>query len=246
MTPGGPGFSDYPIKVKINISHSHFYMVSMEEEYSEFLDIYDETLTKIGVKLRREVHKEGSWHKSFHCWIVRRDEKGDYLLFQKRGNDKLFLPNLYDITSAGHYSAGETMEDGVRELQEELGIEVNYSELKYLGFRIEIYKGEKIFNREFCDVHILRKDLEIKDYHVDETEVEGLIQIKIKDVMDLFTGRVDSVLAEGIEWDWGSMRWVDIRKKVTKDVFIPRIDQYYQKMCMIAKLFLNGDEDVFI
>ena len=52
----------------------------------EMLDIYDEEGRHIGVKERGSVHRDGDWHRVFHCWVVQRDACGrDLVLFQRRG-----------------------------------------------------------------------------------------------------------------------------------------------------------------
>ncbi|MBZ0275880.1 MAG: NUDIX domain-containing protein, partial [Anaerolineae bacterium] len=94
---------------------------------TEILDIYDEQLNKIGTKERGAIHRDGDWHKVFHCWVAYRDESGrDFVVLQRRGPDTEVFPNLLDISAAGHYQAGETVRDGVREVREELGITVQF------------------------------------------------------------------------------------------------------------------------
>ena len=58
-------------------------------------------------------------------------EKGYDLLLQKRSKEKDSFPGCYDISSAGHISAGdEPLETALRELEEELGIKAEPEQLK--------------------------------------------------------------------------------------------------------------------
>ena len=94
---------------------------------AELLDIFDENLRHLGVKERTAVHRDGDWHRVFHCWVIYRDAAGcDFMVLQKRGPDKDIFPNALDVSVGGHYEAGESMAEGVREVREELGIEVAF------------------------------------------------------------------------------------------------------------------------
>jgi hypothetical protein len=39
-------------------------------EVPEVVDIYDDLGKPIGVKPRRQVHRDGDWHFTFHCLVV--------------------------------------------------------------------------------------------------------------------------------------------------------------------------------
>ena len=166
----------------------------------EYIDIYDESMKFMGKMLKNEAHSIGAWHKSIHCWILRKDETGEYIVFQKRSATKKAFPNFLDISAAGHYQAGENIEDGVREIIEELGIEVSYNDLEYLGIKFDVYKDEKLFNREFCETFLYHDDRPLIKYPIDCDEVTGLVQIKIEDGLDLFSNKVDNISAKGIEY----------------------------------------------
>lgn len=91
----------------------------------ELFDILNEDGSKTGVVKERGVaHREGALHGTVHIWIVRENDKSGYdVLLQKRSDNKDSYPGCYDISSAGHISAGDgVMESALREFEEELGL----------------------------------------------------------------------------------------------------------------------------
>ncbi|MFA4910674.1 MAG: NUDIX domain-containing protein [Desulfobacteria bacterium] len=207
----------------------------------EIIEVYDENMNKIGKMRRDEAHESGAWHRTFHCWIVSGIEEGK-VLFQKRGQHKKMFPNYLDITAAGHYVAGEGPQEGIREIFEELGIEVQFSELVPLGIKFDIAKVGKIINREFCDVFLLRKDLRPKEFLLNPDEVEGLVEMNLMNGLALFNDEVKDVSVKGIEWDAEMKRWNDISMTVGVTNIIPRIDPYYFKVFIMAGRLLRREK----
>jgi isopentenyldiphosphate isomerase len=91
----------------------------------------------VGTAGRLQVHADGWWHQTFHCLIISQRNDQPSLLLQLRHPDKDTFPNLLDISCAGHLLAGESAEDGVRELEEELGVQVAFSSLIPCGIYAE-------------------------------------------------------------------------------------------------------------
>lgn len=209
------------------------------------IEIFDENMKPLGVMSRTEAHKSGQWHRTFHCWIVSSLD-GRKILFQKRGKDKKLFPNYLDITAAGHYVAGETAQDGIREILEELGIKVTFKELVPLGIKFDIAKVGEIINREFCDVFLLRRDANPREYKPKAPEVQGLVEIAIQDGLALFSRRKDKVRASGIELGPDTEEWKEIEIEVGIGDIIPRIDPYYYKVFIMAERFLDGEEHLSI
>ena len=208
---------------------------------AERIDVYDENMKLKGQMTRDEAHASGAWHRSIHCWIVRPADPG-YVLFQKRGRDKKLFPNALDITAAGHYSAGEKPEDGVREILEELGLTVDFKDLIPLGIKFDMARIGKILNREFCDVYLLSRPEAPAEYQMDSDEVEGLVEIPIDDGLKLFSGKETSVRASGVEWNAKTRTWHDIQLNVQVKDVIPRIDPYYLKVFIMAQRLLSGQK----
>jgi isopentenyldiphosphate isomerase len=210
----------------------------------EIIDIYDDNMIKIGTKERKKVHFDGDWHKAFHCWIVYRDRnQKDYMVVQRRGPDKALFPNMLDISAAGHYESGETIEDGIREVKEELGIDVSYYDLIPMGIKFDIAKGENLVNREFDDVFLLVYDKDIKDYNFQVEEVSGLAVFSVDDALEMYAGKCRSIKARTV-MRYKTPQGYEKREEeieITPNDFIPRIDPYVYKMLILAKRYLNGE-----
>ncbi len=149
----------------------------------EFFDILDEKGNPTGeVKLREEVHRTGLLHGTVHTWIVRRnlqDETGLDVLLQKRSQNKDSYPGCYDISSAGHISAGQTPQEAVvRELYEELGLQVPISALTYLfqheAYHRDVFYGELFLNHELSWVYLYEQDISPSDCTPQPEEVEAV------------------------------------------------------------------------
>lgn len=164
----------------------------------EVFDIFDPEMIRIGTAPRSEVHAKGLWHQTFHCWIWSRGADGKYLLFQLRHRDKDTFPGLLDISCAGHLQTGETPEDGIRELEEELGVMAAFSELTPCGiYREEDVISERLIDREFCHVYVLEKDVPLTAYRMQPEEVVGLFQVRLDDLKRLLA-EGGTLTAEGV------------------------------------------------
>ena len=107
----------------------------------ELIDIFDENMNFLGTVMKSQAHREGLWHKTFHCWLAQKTEEGKTMLWlQLRKHNKDIFPNKLDITAAGHIKAGEEVKDGYREIEEELGIKLNKDEIIKLFTSKEIYE----------------------------------------------------------------------------------------------------------
>lgn len=126
----------------------------MERFMEEQIDILNELGQKTGEsRTRNEVHRLGLWHRTVHIWLF--DANGK-ILFQLRAHDKENNPNLYDTSCAGHISAGDSsLESAVREIHEELGLEKNPEDLKYLfeARHSSVLNAGTYLDNEFYDVY---------------------------------------------------------------------------------------------
>jgi isopentenyl-diphosphate delta-isomerase type 1 len=95
----------------------------------ELLDVVDDKDQVIAIKTRGEIHAKGLMHRAVHILVFNDEQQ---LFIQKRSMTKDECPGLWDTSAAGHVDSGEDyVSCAIRELAEELGIQVN-APLQYL------------------------------------------------------------------------------------------------------------------
>ena len=200
----------------------------------EKIDILDSSGKPTGrVAWKSEAHRQGLWHRCFHCWISGSDADGPYLLVQRRAATKDIWPGRLDVTAAGHLAAGETTLDGLRELDEELGLTPDPKRLIPLGTRRieqEIPGGR---DREFHEVFLLLDKTSPEDLHLQEEEVESLVRISLEDAENLGAG--ETVPAR--EWKDGEP--LEIQASLAD--FVPNDDGYLRRVVGAARKALAGE-----
>jgi len=147
----------------------------------ELVDIVDEHDKPTGEKVTKtKAHKEGLLHRSAHIWIY--NSKGE-ILIQLRAKNKLLFPNRWDISAAGHVSAGEDpITSGLRELEEELGLKATEGDLEFLETHREEIKYEDIINNEYYYIYITKKDIDPKTLKLQTEEVAEIKFISIEEL----------------------------------------------------------------
>ncbi|WP_214847877.1 NUDIX domain-containing protein [Exiguobacterium sp. s193] len=134
---------------------------------------------------RAQVHRDGLWHETFHCFVIDRAKR--IILLQERATGKKDFPDCLDITAAGHLLAGETVADGVRELEEELGLIRTFDQLEPVGVFLEELTLPGFIDRERTHVFLTESNQIITDYRLQTTEVKRLVAFSF----DMFSELID-------------------------------------------------------
>ncbi|GKU77955.1 NUDIX domain-containing protein [Paenibacillus sp. L3-i20] len=201
----------------------------------ELFDIYDELLNPIGTATRSETHRNGYWHRSFHCWLTHREGERQYVWFQLRQHCKDTNPDRFDITAAGHFVSGETIYDAVREVEEELGVITTFEDLIPLGqIREElsgIVNGSPFIDREVSDVFALVCNLPMTELKLQPEEVAGVYEAEIHELIALFQGEIEELVVNGVllsdNDSSSSHSLLPSKRNICADQFIPRESSFY-------------------
>jgi len=149
---------------------------------------------------RALVHRDGDWHRSFHCWVVHGGSPSNPLvLLQRRSPTKDTWAGLWDVSVAGHYSAGEGIEGGLREIREELGLDVPAADLVHVGWRREqVYHENGVIEREVQDIVFLHREVDLLALRPEPQEVTGVASIPFRQLLRLTDGQLGSFTAPGV------------------------------------------------
>ena len=138
----------------------------------ELIDVLTAEGVATGVaKPKAEVHRDGDWHRSVHVWILTPDDR---ILVQRRALTKENNPGLWDVSCAGHISAGETaIESAIRETREELGLDIDRGEL----YRIASLREPCVLNHgtyidnEIHEIFVVRRPVDVSALRLQVEEV---------------------------------------------------------------------------
>ncbi len=199
--------------------------------HDELLDVFDDAGRPAGSLPRSVVHRDGHWHRVFHCLVVARRPSGPVVLLQHRSPRVSAFPGLLDLTVAGHLLSGERPLDGVREAQEEMGLELDAARLVPLGVRMTVFRsGEGRLDRELTHVFLAPNDTPLGQYRPDPADVDDVVEVSPTDLLGVFgTGR--RVL--GRSWRSGPACTVG------EDDLVPNRD-YWVTLLVMAERFADG------
>jgi isopentenyldiphosphate isomerase len=201
---------------------------------TELLNVFDEEGNHKGTAARQDVHKNGLWHETFHCWFIKKEAETWYLYFQLRSLDKKDYPNLLDITAAGHLLSHETCKDGVREVREETGIEVNFEDLVPLGIVPYEVIMENFKDRERAHLFLYEYSQTMDDFTLQHEEVSGIFRADMEGIAGLIDGNVSCITIEGFTLSETGRKVFKSRNAELAD-FVPHEKSYYVQVLQSIK-----------
>ncbi len=198
--------------IAFNISRR--YNLDMNEEFSkmlndankflknfknnnEYIDIYDENEHLLGYSEKIIAHKKGYWHKTIGCLIFDKSRKSVFFQYKNPKHNRINNKPLYEITVGGHLVSGETLENSVREIKEETGLNIKYDDLNFILKRKCNKKIKKNYIiKEFQYYYSFCTKMSINDFkNYDKSEVLGFIEVNIGEVIKLFQRKISSINA---------------------------------------------------
>ena len=179
----------------------------------EYFDVLNEQGEFTGEIESRDVcHEKGLWHRAIGAFIF--NEKGEVLL-QKRSQSKKLWPGLWDMTIGGHVLAGEFGEQAlIREVKEELGIEVKENEVRFLACSTSTNLKGNIINNHYGECFIITKQIDIEQVKLQKDEVEEVKWFTKQEIIERINNNYDGITDKvGI---WGFLKKY-YENKVFKD-----------------------------
>lgn len=169
----------------------------MEEKF----DVLNEKGEYTGRVESREIcHKDGLWHKAVAVFAINSKEQ---VLLQKRSSNKKLWPNTWDITAGGHVLTGEFgFEAIIREIKEELGIDIDKENITFIGSSISSNVKGDIVNNHFNEFYIINKDIDETELELQEEEVSEVKWMDKDEIIERVKNNYDGITNKEGCWEY--------------------------------------------
>ena len=215
-------------------------MSDLYTDPNELFDVCDSLGRPLGMRKRRaDVHRDGDWHRSLHCWVVGQQTDGTpYVVFQRRSEAKDTSPGKLDATVGGHLAAGESVEEALREAQEEIGHSLSMDELLPLGVRqaaLDVEPGVRDYEVQYVFLH--QTNLPLNAFAPNPAEVAALVEIPIPAGLSLFTGKCAGITVKALcnQRCHPNEAWL-AEQRIHKEDFVLQADRYFYRLCVQTDL----------
>ena len=216
----------------------------------ELFDVCDSLGRPLGVRKRRaDVHRDGDWHRAIHCWVVGQYANGTpYVVFQRRAENKDTSPGKLDATVGGHLAAGESVEDALRESQEEIGLTLAMSDLVPLGVRqaaSDVEPGVRDYEVQYVFLH--RANLPLAAFTPNPAEVSALVELPVPSALELFAGKRAYITVKALcnQRCHPTEAWL-AEQRIRASDFVTQADRYFYRVCVQTELLYRDFPHVSI
>lgn len=176
--------------LKLKYEQDRLVEAALNGKALELFDIRDEQGNVTGQTRERSlVHLYGTRHATAHVWIVRKKENQAFdVLLQKRSANKDSFPGYFGTSSAGHLPAGsDYLESALRELEEELGIQAEPADLRFVsmheGYWEDEFYGKPFRNRDISAIYIYEKPVKEAALKLQKEELESVVWMDYDDCL---------------------------------------------------------------
>ncbi|EKD58118.1 MAG: hypothetical protein ACD_57C00025G0001, partial [uncultured bacterium] len=137
-------------------------------------------------------------------------------------------------------SSGEELEDGLREVKEELGKRYKPKELTYLGRKMHVSPDVNGKMRQnIVDISFILDNSQLSTYLLQEAEVYAITSLPIGELIKVHSKLEYQFQAEAFVADGKT-----IKLDVKKDSFPFNWDNYHFKIALLADRFLKGEKNL--
>lgn len=209
----------------------------------ELIDIVDTINIIVGKEMKSVAHKNGLWHRTASFLVVDVDTKR--VVFQNKSKSHTHEVDKEDFfvkLNGGHLRAGEGIQDCVRELKEELGLEVKYEEMIPVGInQTAIDISEDYLLREFTYYFIVPvSNLKEKLVFTDD-EVDSVIWVDPYESIEMILGRRSETVAE--VYDIKSSSSMVLTASNFRNF---TDDNLYLRLFLVVKRYLDGEAKEYL
>lgn len=145
----------------------------------EYWDLYNKNREKINKIVKRgDKLGDEEYHLVTNVWI--RNSKNEFLITKRVGNKS--HPYMWECTGGSALSGENSLNAAMREVKEELGIDLNKNNGKLIGTKLRYYPNCP----DILDVWIFYADILIENVVCQEEEVCGVMWASVGKIKQLY------------------------------------------------------------
>lgn len=184
-----------------------------------------------------QAQDDGNWLGAYNLWILQTDPVPAFVLQQRHPN-AWWAPMKLDLAAGGYYTAGEGIEGGLREAEEELGKYYSLSDIIQLGKRMNVGKDRHDRTiHTIIDVGLIIDNSLLSSYKLQKEEVYALVTCPLADLKKIMTDPTYSVELSGFRQTGEPVTILG-----NQEAFPYNWDNYYLKMSLLAERYLAGEQ----
>lgn len=194
---------------------------------TEYIDTYNENHQFIGRFEKRKAHELGLWHDVVGALVINPSTNEVFFQLKNHRHNNVNDKDLLEITAGGHLQAGESVQDGTREIKEETGLQVSFNDMIKSGIR-KCDTDNNMIIREFQHYYLLPMSIDLQDFDPDDDEVVGFVKLDIPTAIDILVNDTTGIGSMKVN---GEIKQCEIKRDnfdsafVNNGVFISLLQQ---------------------
>ncbi len=145
----------------------------------EYWDLYDKDKNKINKIVKRgDKLNDGEYHLVVNAWI--KNDKNEFLITQRSPNKS--HPLMWECTGGSALTGEDSITAAIREVKEELGIDVDRDSAKYIGSTLRYYPNRP----DILDVWLFKSNVNIEEVKIQAEEVNDVMWANKEKIIELY------------------------------------------------------------
>lgn len=145
-------------------------------------DLYDKNFNKLNkTAFRGDKLKDDEYHLVINAWII--NDKNEFLITQRSPNKS--HPCMWECTGGSALSGESDIDASVREIKEELGIDIDVSTAQFIGSVNRYYVGCP----DILRVYLFKDNTPIEKVKIQEEEVMNAMWADKNKLLELYNAK---------------------------------------------------------
>lgn len=152
----------------------------------------------------------GLRHRAVAVFII---NSKNQVLLQKRSEMQKMWPGMWDLSSGGHVDSGEQGFQAIqRELHEELGLDIQTSEMDFIGSALSTNIKGDIINKHLNEYYVVNKDIDLESLKLQATEVSEVKWVDKEEIIERIKNNYEGITDKKGAWNY-LLKYYELQEK---------------------------------